>query len=185
MLCCVVLCCVVLCCVVLCCVVLCCVVLCCVVLCCVVLCCVVLCCVVLCCVVLCCVVLCCVVLCCVLPLTVVLPFQKDATIRELTDRLYFGSEKFQEYLHSPRNRNSMLCEVQRRYARRTVSQPLQAARTSDIFRDDRMAMRNRFVIAPEVGCCSESGCCRTISSGTKLHNVTKNHEYFQIRDVAL
>ena len=89
--------------------------------------------------------------------TLLLPFQKDATIRELTDRLYFGSEKFQEYLHSPRNRNSMLCEVQRRYARRTVSQPLQAARTSDMFRDDRKAMRNRFVIAPEVGCCSESG----------------------------
>ena len=28
--------------------------------------------------------------------------QKDASIRELTDRLFFGSEKFQEYLRTPK-----------------------------------------------------------------------------------
>ena len=50
-------------------------------------------------------------------------FQKDSTIRELTDRLYFGAEKFQEYLKSPKHHQNMLYDMHRKHMRRTRSQP--------------------------------------------------------------
>ncbi len=46
--------------------------------------------------------------------------QKDAVIRELNDRLYFGADKFQEYLVSSRRKHEMLKE----HARRTKSYPV-------------------------------------------------------------
>jgi hypothetical protein len=45
--------------------------------------------------------------------------QKDTTIRELTDRLFLGADKFQQYLTSPRRQNF----ARKTVAGRTMSQP--------------------------------------------------------------
>ena len=48
--------------------------------------------------------------------------QKDATIRELTDRLYFGTEKkLHEYISSPRNRSLQMADIQANISRRSRS----------------------------------------------------------------
>ncbi|ELT89977.1 hypothetical protein CAPTEDRAFT_227541 [Capitella teleta] len=47
--------------------------------------------------------------------------EKDATIRELTDRLFLGAEKFQQYLTSPKRPNQTF--ARKTIACRTTSQP--------------------------------------------------------------
>lgn len=63
--------------------------------------------------------------------------QKDATIRELTDRLMYGAEKFQEYLSTP-SQQSVLYAMYKKKAWRTRSQPAVHSKERDNLRDYRL-----------------------------------------------
>ena len=62
--------------------------------------------------------------------------QKEATIRELTDRLMYGAEKFQEYLSSPSQQTSQYALHQKNW--RTRSQPPVHFKERDRLRNYRL-----------------------------------------------